>query len=93
MSSEALNNRKMTVNDIMGAIDYPLTYRRDLMQRKLSQPVLKVKDDPTDKFTQNIDLNKFNEFMEKRSNIVRKQFNREEGAMWSASSERFSKKS
>ena len=62
----------MTVNDIMGAIDYPLTYRRDLMQRKFSQPVLKVKDDPTDKFTQNIDLKKFNEFMEKRSNIVRK---------------------
>ena len=31
--------------------------------------------------------------MEKKSVIVRKQFNREEGAMWSASSERFSKHS
>ena len=31
--------------------------------------------------------------MEKKSVIVRKQFNREEGAMWSASSERFSKQS
>ena len=81
----------MTVDEILGAIDYPLTYRRDLLQRKHSQQTFRVKEDPAQKFKHAIDLKRFNDFMEKRSNIVRKQFNREEGAMWSASSERFSK--